>query len=233
MNEDIQNIEKEKNGINILEDLYLFFSKAFKYFNKKVFDNILPNVSLLLQNQKPRGRLFGFFRNNMFKINKVWTPMITIIIDEIKDTDIKKPLETLIHEMVHFEAKVRMIQDTTKSGFHNNNFKKIAESRGYIIETKDKRHGWNTGKADEQLLEIIKDFLINNPFPFSSFETYKEEKEKKERTIFNYVCLGCGVVIKGKKDIDVICGICNEQFEIVLPKPNLVEEITDYINKKF
>lgn len=219
MNQDWENRDKPKNGSNILEPLYVFFTKAFKYFNTHVFDNILPNMVLLIQLQKPRARLRGYFSAHRFKVNNNSEPLITLVVDWINDSNVIDQLEVLIHEMIHFEAKVKMIDDTSRTQFHREAFRKIGESRGYIIQYKDKKYGWSFGKANEQLLKVFNDFLKNNPYPFQQFETIKYETPKKERTIFNFVCYECGVVIKGKRDTDAICGTCNVPFEFVEPKP--------------
>ena len=39
MNEKINNKEISSSGENIFEPLYIFYSKAFKYFNENVFEN--------------------------------------------------------------------------------------------------------------------------------------------------------------------------------------------------
>ncbi|MDE6893853.1 MAG: hypothetical protein K2J02_00565 [Malacoplasma sp.] len=227
MNEKINNKEISSSGENIFEPLYIFYSKAFKYFNENVFENILPNVGFLLKPKASRANRVAYFQSDFFKIENRWYSTICLIINFISDIDVKKSLASLIHEMIHFEAKIKSIKDCSKSQFHNVNFKNLAENRGYIIKEKLKKVGWSHGEPNEELNSIFNQFLKLNPFPYQQLNVPIVEKEKKERTIFNYFCPECGVVVKGKKDLNLICGECKVDFEFVEPKDKTIEKIIE------
>ncbi|MDE6563068.1 MAG: SprT-like domain-containing protein [Malacoplasma sp.] len=227
MNEFLNIKEKDGSGTNIFEPLYIFYSKAFRYFNEKVFENILPNIGFLLKPKASRANRLAYFRSNFFKIKNGSYPVICLIIDFVSDVDVKKTLSSLIHEMIHFEASIKSIKDCSKSQFHNINFKNLAENRGYIIEEKDKRIGWSYGKPNEKLNSIFDDFLKINPFPYQEFNIPIVEKEKKERTVFNYFCPECGVVVKGKRNLNLICGESQVDFEFAEPKEKTIEKIIE------
>ncbi|MDE5775148.1 MAG: hypothetical protein K2H51_02355, partial [Malacoplasma sp.] len=145
MDESINNKEISSSGKNIFEPLYIFYSKAFKYFNENVFENILPNVGFLLKPKASRANRLAYFQSNFFQIQNNPHPTICLIINFVSDSNVKRSLASLVHEMVHFEAKIKSIKDCSKSQFHNVNFKNLAENRGYIIKEKDKRIGWSHG----------------------------------------------------------------------------------------
>ena len=224
----MDNINKEQAetelGSNILEPVYLFFSKAFKFFNEKVFESILPDVGFLLKPKVGRSARLAYFQSNCFRVKDEPNDIICIIINFVQDDFIKISLENLIHEMVHFEGKVKGIYNCSKSQFHNANFKNLAEKRGYIMKEKSKKHGWSSGVANEWLNAIFDEFLKDNPFPIKNFKFPVIEKEKKERTLFSYFCPECGVIVKGKRDLSLICGECKVNFEFIEPKEKTLED---------
>ena len=39
-------------------------------------------------------------------------------------------------------------------------------------------------------------------------------KESKDKSMFTYICPECQEKVKGKKDIKILCGECDCEFEI-------------------
>lgn len=206
-----------KIGYDLLEQLHSYYAKAFNYFNIHVFDKLLPNVCITLQFSTPnRKNTLGYFRCNTFKVNTNIVPVITIVLDYVETIN-KGRLDTLIHEMIHFEAHTKGISDVNGKNFHNLNFKRLAENRGYIIKEKMKTYGYSHGEPNERLNNVINNFLKNNPFPYDEFAMiWKESKnESLKKSQFKYVCPECKSFVRGKKGLKLICGECRADYEYI------------------
>ncbi|MCF0217906.1 MAG: hypothetical protein HUJ42_02570 [Malacoplasma sp.] len=212
--------EKQEFIGNAIEKLNPFFSAAFVYFNKHVFDDLLPNVCLLIETKKSRrNMLLGYYKSTFCNLNKRKMGLISLIIDSVLSKyTVKQKLTTLIHEMIHFEASVKGVKDTDKSGrVHNIKFKYLGEKRGYIINEKSKSNGWSHGTPNDELNAVMDAFLKSNPFPIDELILIEPEPgESKKPKIFKYLCKECGVIVTGKKDdLSIICGNCDIEFELI------------------
>ena len=133
--------------------------------------------------------------------------------------------------MVHLYNIKHNIQDCSRGGsYHNAKFRD--EAKKHMIEVKkDEKYGWTVTEVTEELLEyIIKkgwtDFKIGRMY-FPSFGgsagTKTGDKDKpakgtagtaRKGNSKKYVCPKCGNIIRATKIVNVICGDCNEKFEI-------------------
>ncbi len=120
----------------------------------------------------------------------------------------KNPIETLIHEMVHYANSCDKIEDCNNAGYHNKSFKSKAESYGLNVE-KQGRHGWANTHLSEKAQVIINNLKVN----YKIFELYRKAhititaptKMKK------YTC-GC-TIVRCATILEAKCSKCNNEFK--------------------
>lgn len=118
---------------------------------------------------------------------------------------------TLLHEMVHLWNLQNEVQDTSRGGtYHNKKFKQVAEEHGLIIDQHPK-YGWTLTSLNEEAKEFIE--KMNE----KGFGIYRSKlpkiKASKSSSSRKYVCPCCGLIIRATKEVNVICGDCNVEFE--------------------
>lgn len=145
------------------------------------------------------------------------------------DRPIENVVSTLLHEMVHIYHMQNDIQDTSRGNvYHNRKFKEKAESVGLVIEH-HKTHGYTlTSPSDELILYIAErgweDILINRSEPLrinvgtgaaSGTNPDDMPKVKKPSSTRKYQCPNCGMSVRATKVVNIICGDCTEQMQVV------------------
>jgi predicted SprT family Zn-dependent metalloprotease len=203
----------------MLDELY----RIFNIVNQEKFESLLPMPVITIQ--KTKGNNFGHFITN-----RIWRDKNNVVDDniEVDDNDTSAQyeininptyfyerdainiVETLIHEMCHYWNKIKDIDD----GNHNKKFKAIAEKVGLECE-----RGKNVGYGYTALSPTLKSWIENVCKPDNEiFKYYSANKTKptvtRERKTFKYTCPVCGLVVKGKRDIEVKCVECDELMEI-------------------
>lgn len=113
--------------------------------------------------------------------------------------------------MVHLWNLQTDVQDTSRGGtYHNKKFKAVAEEHGLIIDQHPK-YGWTITSLNGQAAEFIKGM------DGQGFKLYRSKipkiKTSSSSSSRKYVCPGCGMIIRATKEVNVICGDCNVEFE--------------------
>ena len=150
---------------------------------------------------------------------------------------LERPIEnvvaTMIHEMVHLYNIQMGVQDTSRGcSYHNKKFKEEAEKHMLHIE-KDEKYGWTITSPTDELLEYIMDkgwgdidmgrgclFGIGGSSggkggsgaagkPVTGLEGGKPKGNSRR-----YKCPVCGALVRTTKDLHIICGKCNVDFEL-------------------
>lgn len=224
------NDNNELNNNNAFKDIYILFTKAFDYLNRKLFNNSLDNFVLFFE-KKGRSNRLAFFQSNFCFINDKYVPRIVFSLEYISEGSYKESLLAMVHEMVHFKNFKDDKKDCSGK-IHNLVFKQTAESVGYIITEKCPKNGWSFGEPNKILDSILKEFMESNSFPINFYLPIKTP-EKKEQKSFNYVCVSCGISVKGKKDLSILCGECKTEMVILDPKDKENDEnkIIDELRK--
>lgn len=126
---------------------------------------------------------------------------------------IQNIMATLLHEMVHQYCAENGIKDTSRSGtYHNKRFKKEAEQRGLVISYETKI-GWSVTEPDKKLLEFLEINSIVNDFEVTRKTFATSGNPKKKSSTRKYVCPGCGQSVRATKEVNILCGDCNEVME--------------------
>lgn len=199
-----------QNIIQELEDL-------FEVFNDKYFEGLLSRPVITVS-PDTKNRSLGWCTTY-----KAW---------QHKDADegyfeinicaehLARPFEevagTMLHEMVHLKNLQDGIQDTSRGGtYHNKKFKAVAEEHGLTVESNEK-YGWAITELNDDAKYEVSEFM--NFIGKSSFDIYRHaESEKKKKgggksSSRKYVCPCCGMIIRATKEVNIVCGDCNERL---------------------
>ena len=125
---------------------------------------------------------------------------------------------TMVHEMVHLYCLELGIDDTCQNGrYHNKIFFKQGTDRDLIL-TYRRDNGYSTTEPAEALIEKLKAIGFDTDIKFARLAMIKPEKPKAPKAprkqSNTYFCPSCGQTIKSAKELNIICGVCNQQFEI-------------------
>ena len=149
---------------------------------------------------------------------------------------LQRPIEqvvaTMIHEMVHLYNMQNGIQDCSRGNtYHNKKFKEEAEKHMLHIEKHDK-YGWTLTSPTDELLEYImekgwEDIDMGRGCLFGLLggkDTGKPGKgaqggadgqeQPKKGSSRRYKCPQCKAIVRTTKDLHIICGSCNVDFEL-------------------
>lgn len=190
--------------------------RMFDLFNDEFFDGELSHPVITIQ--KSRANNLGHFT-----LSKIWenvdTKEATYEIN-INPIHLDRPADeiagTLLHEMIHFFHKVNDIKDATNN-VHNKKFKTKAEELGFIVE-KSKKYGWGHTTLSPELKSYIDSEIQPRPECFMYFMNIPMDEEKEAKTTtkktFKYTCPKCGMEVKAKPEMNILCGNCGVTLEM-------------------
>lgn len=210
-----------------LSELY----KAFEYFNKNIFRDVLPKVIIVLQTRGNKPAYGWITCGKVWKgteENKIEKYEISISTEYIKRENIEI-LSTLIHEMVHLYNLENGIKDVSRQNrYHNKKFLQSALKFGMIEEGKHAKIGYLV-KADpdnrfvKYMVEHFDSIGFNSisriDFEGKKTGTGKEESNSNQKK-YVVLCEDCGTkatftMHKSVVPTECICSICGS---IVRPK---------------
>lgn len=202
----------QNNFIGIAIDELL---RIFEILNTTYYDGKLPTPMITIQKTKRSGNLGWFTVDQVWENKKDQDTRYEInLCAEYLNREPHEIITTLHHEIVHYYNQINNINDCNGQ-IHNKKFKTLAESVGMIVE-KSNKYGFGHTTCSQELKDFIYETIQPNANCFSYFRNVppKEEKEKKEKTTFTYICPNCEESIKAKLDKNIICGECNVEFEL-------------------
>lgn len=200
-------MDELSNGIVYEKEL----TRIFNDFNSHFWNNELPNVLITFHPTKSS--------HGHITTEKVWVPA-----DE-KDNSGKckyelnisaytidrKPeeiCETLLHEQCHLYNIIHGIQDCFNgSRYHNNRFKKTAESHGLLCKKMNSVYGWCDTHLNDEAKKYIKKINVKQ------FELKRVRLPKAKPPLIKYSCPACDnfcyITNTISKMHSVLCGQCN------------------------
>lgn len=121
--------------------------------------------------------------------------------------------ETLLHEMAHLYNLQVGVQDTSRGGtYHNKKYKETAEAHGLTVE-KDSKYGWTRTSLNDEAKAFVGG-LQDKKFQLFRKQTLKMGgSSKTKQSTRKYVCPVCGCIIRATKEVHVVCGDCEVDFE--------------------
>lgn len=203
---------KEQSLQPIIEKLENLFSKA----NDRFYNGELQKPVITVSPDSTKGAYgwctaYKAWKNIDSKDDKDGFYEINIC-SEYLTRPFEQVVGTLLHEMVHLYNLQKGIQDTSRGGkYHNKKFKEIAEQHGLHIE-KDSTYGWTITTLNDEGQEFVKSFA---DFKFELFRKKlpKIGKTASKQSSRKYVCPCCGTIIRATKEVHVVCGDCDCEFE--------------------
>lgn len=211
--------------------------KAFNLFNDAFFEGTLPVTAITIQSSGHRRLSMGWC-----SMKPVWgtkdasQQMYEINLSaEFLADDFFEVMDTLLHEMVHLYHMVNDIQDTSRKGtYHNKKFRDKCLSIGfeYANPRPDKQHGYSFVRIGQQLKDRIGAMDINaETFVIArrgfNYLRAVEDGATPEEAIaettytgtsstsnsIKWSCPTCDMSVRSyKKEVNIICGECNEKF---------------------
>jgi hypothetical protein len=186
--------------IPIIKELERIYDALALHFNLKESRPIIT-----IQTKGARKDILGWYWENKWTLNDKEIGEINICAEELN----KNPVETLVHEMVHYSNSCEKISDCNSQQYHNKAFKARAELYGLNVE-KNGRNGYSTTSISDNLKPII-DKIKPNELTFklhrkAHFTVTAPTKMKK------YSC-GC-TTIRCATDLQAKCLKCNNNFVV-------------------
>ncbi|HEY8443285.1 MAG TPA: SprT-like domain-containing protein [Clostridia bacterium] len=186
------------------------FNDLFDYLNETFFESALSKPVITIQaNRKPNtlGWCTGY---NAWQSGEEKSPEINLSADYLDRQPIDK-VETLLHEMCHLYAFQNNIKDTSRSGnYHNKQYKEIAEKHGLKVE-KSSKGGFDITTLTENAKQLIKPY-VNNLQALKRISPLKIVTSKSSTR--KYICRSCGLSVRATKEVNIICGDCNQRMEL-------------------
>lgn len=130
---------------------------------ERIYDNLAiqfnlttPRPLITIQTKGRKKDILGWYGAEKWKSGKKQINEINICAENLN----KNPVETLIHEMVHYHNYCEKIEDCNVHQYHNRHFKIRAENYGLNVE-KSGRNGWSYTSISSNLQKIIDKIKVN------------------------------------------------------------------------
>jgi predicted SprT family Zn-dependent metalloprotease len=191
---------------------YKTLDEAFEYFNKKLFEGMLPDVMITLQR---KSRTNGYHHFHKFKGRENQQEITEIALNpdnfsERTDTDI---LSTLVHEMCHHWQY--SIGEPSKRGYHDKEWASKMIEIGLMPSSTGEPGGKQTGQRMSHYIveggqfEIVCGaFLTKGSALYINSTLDSKIERQKNKTRNKFVCPQCLQAAWAKKTASLACGNC-------------------------
>jgi len=184
--------------------------RCFLALNEKFYNGKLPLPIITVQTSGTKKQKMGWFFRESWKANDEVAHEINIC-PEFLDLGIDETMNTLLHEMVHYDNYLNKIKDTSANGYHNKKFREAAEAVGLeVIRT---RKGYNGTKNTPIVLEAFKEIEPNEEI-LSAFRNLADPLGKKNGSKLKKWSCGCTNLRVAVPDLEATCNKCGNEFEI-------------------
>ena len=177
--------------------------RIYDYIAHKMELDKISDRPLIVIQSKGRSNTLGWHWHDKWTDENNSVSEITICAEALKEN----PVETLIHEIVHYHNDKLGINDCNNADYHNKAFKKRAELYGLNVE-KMGRHGWASTSLGEELEKELKTLKIN----YSLFKMYRKPSSKitAPTKMKKWTC-GC-TVVRCAVELKATCNLCKKEF---------------------
>ncbi len=184
--------------------------RYFVIFNKALYEGKLPVPVITIQTAGRKVNNLGWFRAVSWRKNKASLPEINISAENL-DRPVEMILETLIHEMVHFDNFVNEILDCSPGGYHNKKFKEGCDKVGLLC-VKQKGRGLAGTALSPALEKLIKDHKPDAK-PFQTIRLFTLPEDKKPGSRLKKWACDCTIIRCSVDTLDADCNLCGMHFE--------------------
>jgi predicted SprT family Zn-dependent metalloprotease len=198
---------------------YKVFDDAYKFFNEKLFNNLLPEC--LITFQKGKISNLGYFHHDIFTSRNTEDKISELALNpnNFSDRTDEEILSTLVHEMCH--AWQSTVEEDPPPKYHDKTWASKMELLGLIPSNTGEEGGKKTGiqmthyiDPNGKFIQYAKEFLENNKLQWNGKKDVKVLKKKRKKNKFKFICPECGQTIWGKEDAEILCGKCQVELEI-------------------
>ena len=210
-------ISKEEATImTSLQPAISALESLFETFNQHFYNGQLPTPVITISPDTTNGA-YGWCTSW-----KAWTDSSTAedpdggyyeinLCAEYLSRPLEKIASTLLHEMVHLFNQANGVKDCSRGGtYHNRKFKTAAEAHGLTV-TESEKYGWNETELSESTKEFLEGLHLEG-FDLQRKRISKAGKGARKQSSRKYVCPCCGMIVRATKEVNIICGDCNEQL---------------------
>ena len=197
------------------KDTYDQLDKAYRYFNKTLFEGKLPPCVLVMHRKR---KSYGYFWGDTWcdRQGKSITDEIALNPEAFEGRTVEEILSTLVHEMCHLQQ--HHFGKPSKEGYHNREWVGMMEAVGLIPSDTgqfgSKRTGRNVshviepnGRFEKACVKLLKDgFTI--PWQALTREEEGERAKKKVASKTKYTCATCETNAWAKPETKLVCGAC-------------------------
>ena len=208
---------------SITEQQYQMLSSAYKFFNKNLFANQLPDVMIVLNRKSEKN--FGYFHAGQFverqgekkKKDVKRYDELSLNPDKFFSHPDMELMQTIAHEMTH-AWQFHCTKKQPRGGYHDKVWGKKMEDIGLMPSNTGREGGKKTG---QQMMEYViegglfekfaRKFIQANKIKFGSMPQMTISKNRKKNKV-TYICPSCSMKVWGKPNININCGDCDEQM---------------------
>jgi hypothetical protein len=194
---------------------YTALNDAYAFFNRQLFNGILPACLITMQR---KGGTYGYFASGRFGTadGSIVTDEIALNPSHFKRRTAPEVLSTLVHEMAHLWQ--HHFGKVSRSGYHNKEWTAKMRVVGLIPSNTGQTGGKETGQRMSHYIEEGGQFslhcaaLLDEGFVVPYVELWDEAKatKSKSKNKTKFVCEDCGVAAWGKPELKIICAECDE-----------------------
>ena len=160
---------------NPTEQSYAELQSAFDFYNRTLFDDVLPNCMITLQREK---RTYGYFSSRRFvsRDGQSTTDEIAINPAYFGVLPLTEILQTMVHEMVH--AWQAHFGKPGRRRYHNAEWAKKMENVGLMPSSTGRPGGARTGERvadyvmEGGLFQLVTEELLSTGFQVSWIDRY-------------------------------------------------------------
>jgi predicted SprT family Zn-dependent metalloprotease len=195
--------------------IYTSLTMAYEWFNRELFDGMLPPCLITMQRHKGS---YGYFSGERFQ-NTVNREEVT---DEIALNPAhfatrtpEQVLSTLAHEMVHLWQ--HHFGSPPRKSYHDKEWARKMREIGLIPTATGEIGGKETGQKMAHLIteggqfqRVCQSLLASHPAILYSDRALEEDKIRKKKLASKtkYTCLTCGLNAWAKPGAPLVCGDC-------------------------
>lgn len=210
--------QPRRSAANPTGRTYASLEAAYDWFNRELFEGVLPPCLITVQRHSGS---YGYFSGNRFASTadpRDITDEIALNPQHFATRSPEEVLSTLAHEMVHLWQ--HHYGTPPSKAYHNREWALKMRSIGLHPTNTGEPGGRETGQhmthyieAGGRFAQVCAAFLNEHPTALYHDRTTEDEaartaRRKKAASKTKFTCAGCGANAWGKADLHLICGGC-------------------------